>query len=398
MVQRKYAVPAPTGLFPTQIRPERGGMFDIFGPSRYEQRFGQNRPLGGVAAANHQSMRVPFPPKYKQLIQTPGYKPPFAVKPYELPNKVMSVIREDTGVWLDATKGHNGRPGWFEFADPSKPLSRSYTENLSIDINDRIHRWTNKMISVGFFDIGTRPNQGAYLTQDSYGNVANMELFPLWLGDTGVPVSKMDDSFMRQQYLLYRKANNDAWGFIRDVGLPCILMVVPGVAPTPAMTKPSPAPEYYKSNNPYYPKESQVIKTASPNTAVPPENPTAYSTAFEMKLQPADLGRSRSVQFNRANAALDESLGADADFATSMDSLIPGVKNSVSSVGGRATPSGWTWEHASTSTASGEKGVMRLVPEGQHTPGSPWWRVLHPDAGAAGGYSEWAIPNGAPKN
>jgi len=44
------------------------------------------------------------------------------------------------------------------------------------------------------------------------------------------------------------------------------------------------------------------------------------------------------------------------------------------------------------------KGIIRLVPTAQHTPGSPWWRVLHPDAGAAGGYSEWAIPRGAPKN
>lgn len=67
-------------------------------------------------------------------------------------------------------------------------------------------------------------------------------------------------------------------------------------------------------------------------------------------------------------------------------------------VGGRATPSGWIWEHASSSTAFGEQGVMRLVPEAQRTPGSDWWRVLHPDPGAAGGYSEWAIPNGAPKN
>ncbi|MGX9457027.1 HNH endonuclease [Photobacterium damselae subsp. damselae] len=71
---------------------------------------------------------------------------------------------------------------------------------------------------------------------------------------------------------------------------------------------------------------------------------------------------------------------------------------SVSSIGGRAKPAGWTWEHASTSTAFGEQGIMRLVPTSQHTPGSDFWRVLHPDKGASGGYSEWAIPNGAPKN
>ncbi len=71
---------------------------------------------------------------------------------------------------------------------------------------------------------------------------------------------------------------------------------------------------------------------------------------------------------------------------------------SVSSIGGRAKPADWTWEHASTSTAFGEQGIMRLVPTSQHTPGSDFWRVLHPDKGASGGYSEWAIPNSAPKN
>ncbi len=130
----------------------------------------------------------------------------------------------------------------------------------------------------------------------------------------------------------------------------------------------------------------------------PPENPSAYSVAFETKLDPADFGKSRDVHFNRSNAALDNALKTDPAFANAMDDLIPNVQSSVSSVGGRATPPGWTWEHASSSTAFGQEGVMRLVPSTQHTPGSPWWRILHPDAGAAGGYSEWAIPRGAPKN
>ncbi|MEC4594390.1 hypothetical protein VPG91_25565 [Nitrospirillum amazonense] len=135
-----------------------------------------------------------------------------------------------------------------------------------------------------------------------------------------------------------------------------------------------------------------------PKAPVYPEKPTAYSVAYEMKLDPSDFGKSRSVQFNRANAALDNALKSDPEFAGQMEELIPGVQKSVSSVGGRATPKDWVWEHASTSTASGQQGVMRLVPDFQHTPGSPWWRVLHPDPGASGGYSEWAIPNGAPKN
>ena len=126
--------------------------------------------------------------------------------------------------------------------------------------------------------------------------------------------------------------------------------------------------------------------------------PPAYSVAFEMKLESSVFGRRRSIHFNRANAALDDALQGDAQFAKMMEDLIPGVQASVSSVGGRAKPAGWTWEHASTSTAFGEQGIMRLVPTNQHTPGSDFWRVLHPDKGASGGYSEWAIPNGAPKN
>jgi filamentous hemagglutinin len=104
------------------------------------------------------------------------------------------------------------------------------------------------------------------------------------------------------------------------------------------------------------------------------------------------------VHFNRANAALDGALTADQDFAAMMDELIPGVHDAVGRSGGRQTPNAWTWEHASSTTANGRLGVMRLVPSDQHTPGSPWWRVLHPDPGAAGGYAEWAIPNGAKPN
>lgn len=81
-------------------------------------------------------------------------------------------------------------------------------------------------------------------------------------------------------------------------------------------------------------------------------NPTAYSVAFETKLNPADFGKSRDVHFNRANAALDDALNADAEFGNLMNTLMPNVQSTVSSVGGRATPMGWTWGHASSSTAS----------------------------------------------
>jgi len=134
---------------------------------------------------------------------------------------------------------------------------------------------------------------------------------------------------------------------------------------------------------------------ANPSAAFEPK---AYSVAFEMKLLDEDLGRGRKIHFNRANAALDNAMKADPDFAKMMNDLIPGVGDAVSSVGTRTKPADWTWEHASSSAAFGQKGIMRLVPSEQHTPGSSWWRVIHSDFGAAGGYAEWAIPAGAPRN
>jgi len=57
--------------------------------------------------------------------------------------------------------------------------------------------------------------------------------------------------------------------------------------------------------------------------------------------------------------------------------------------------SGYVWHHATIDQA-GEPGHLDLVPKVQHTEGSPEWDHLHP--GGKGGYSEWAIPAGAPKN
>ena len=121
-----------------------------------------------------------------------------------------------------------------------------------------------------------------------------------------------------------------------------------------------------------------------------------YSVASETQLDSSVLGRSRSVHFNRANQALDEAMAADPAFASQMDSMIPGVQDSVGAAGGRQTPDGWTWHHAPSANTGGETGVMQLVPKAQHTPGSAFWPTLHPNG--VGGYSEWAIPAGAPKN
>lgn len=119
--------------------------------------------------------------------------------------------------------------------------------------------------------------------------------------------------------------------------------------------------------------------------------PRFYTVAFEVELDKDDWVNSRSVHFNRANAALADAL-ADPEFAEFMEGQSSGVTDRVARTGGRKNPKGWVWEHASSSTAQGRKGVMRLVPKEQHTPGSRWWRILHPDKGARGGFAEWGNP------
>jgi hypothetical protein len=64
----------------------------------------------------------------------------------------------------------------------------------------------------------------------------------------------------------------------------------------------------------------------------------------------------------------------------------------------RTDQCGWVWQHATIEQAYGRAGVLQLVPKFQHTSGSLWWRLLHPLAYGGGGYSEWAIPAGAPPN
>lgn len=139
---------------------------------------------------------------------------------------------------------------------------------------------------------------------------------------------------------------------------------------------------------------SAISGDATPTVVAP--GGQHYSVAFEMQLDPADYGQRRKVHFNRANEALDDAIRADPAFAAQMEGLIPGVSKQVSSVGGRANPLDWIWHHAESSTTGGRLGIMQLVPKQQHAPGSIFQGALHPNG--AGGYAEWAIPNGAPKN
>jgi hypothetical protein len=116
--------------------------------------------------------------------------------------------------------------------------------------------------------------------------------------------------------------------------------------------------------------------------------PRAYSVAFQMQLDSTELGLARRAHFNIANDALQ----AEREANPALAELVPAPE------GSGLPPAGWTWQHATIDQGGGNAGVMQLVPRSQHTPGSPFWSLLHPLPGGAGGYSEWAIPAGAPPN
>ncbi|NUP07717.1 MAG: toxin [Polyangiaceae bacterium] len=144
---------------------------------------------------------------------------------------------------------------------------------------------------------------------------------------------------------------------------------------------------------------ANIVMFAMPpeDAALAPANPTAYSVAISVKLDKADWGTSRDVHFNRANAALHAAM-QDPVLGPVLEELIPGAADATSSVGGRATPPGWIWQHATIEQGHDEAGWLHLVPDWQHTPGSAFWKVLHPLKYGGGGYSEWAIPAGAKRN
>ena len=116
--------------------------------------------------------------------------------------------------------------------------------------------------------------------------------------------------------------------------------------------------------------------------------PGAYSVAFETVLAESQLGLSRARHFAIANEALADARAASSELAE----IVPAPA-------GRASPpTGWVWQHATIEQGAGRSGVMQLVPKIQHTGGSLFWRLLHPLPNGGGGYSQWAIPAGAPPN
>ena len=114
--------------------------------------------------------------------------------------------------------------------------------------------------------------------------------------------------------------------------------------------------------------------------------PSAYSVAFEMQLAPEEFGLRQAQHFQIANEALQ----AEQEVNPALADLVPAPQ------GWGRPPAGWTWQHATIDQGGGNAGVMQLVPRSQHTPGSPFWSLLHPLPGGAGGYAQWAMPAGAP--
>jgi len=114
--------------------------------------------------------------------------------------------------------------------------------------------------------------------------------------------------------------------------------------------------------------------------------PGAYSVAFEMQLGRTQLGLRGERHFEIAN----EALRAERAVNPALAEIAP-APHAV----GRP-PSGWSWHHATIEQGRGEMGIMQLVPDYQHQPGSPWRPLLHHLPRGAGGYIQWAVPNGAP--
>jgi RHS repeat-associated protein len=102
--------------------------------------------------------------------------------------------------------------------------------------------------------------------------------------------------------------------------------------------------------------------------------PSAHSVVFETTVAKSGAG-TREAHKAVANRDLAAAM-SDREFAQMLSSM--GVKLTS----GSATPTGFIWHHA-----PGRPGVMQLVPEAQHTPGSAFWDVLHP--GGSGGFAQW---------
>ena len=112
--------------------------------------------------------------------------------------------------------------------------------------------------------------------------------------------------------------------------------------------------------------------------------PRAYSVAFEARLTERGVG-TYGAHFAEANEQLLRSM-ADSELAAALrQTLGANFEGSILSPSGRVlgtSPAGWTWHHVVD-----QPGVLQLVPQAQHAPGSAWQTLLHP--GGEGGMAIW---------
>ncbi|MBI3771674.1 MAG: VCBS repeat-containing protein [Gammaproteobacteria bacterium] len=108
----------------------------------------------------------------------------------------------------------------------------------------------------------------------------------------------------------------------------------------------------------------------------------AYSTLFETELKTSSYPRvSRQRHFQESNENLLRQMEGDSEFASMMQNSGVNLSRTSTGLAPRKPPENFTWHHEQ------ESGVMRLVPKEQHTPGSSFWNVLHPEG--KGGWSIW---------
>jgi len=119
--------------------------------------------------------------------------------------------------------------------------------------------------------------------------------------------------------------------------------------------------------------------------------PRGYTVAYQMRMAQSSWGAIRETHRRIARQALLRDMNKDASFANAIESCMPGARKALES---GKNPAEWVWHHALKSQADGLEGVMQLVPSAQHIKSSSWWNVFHPNG--YGGYSEWAMPLGAP--
>jgi hypothetical protein len=110
--------------------------------------------------------------------------------------------------------------------------------------------------------------------------------------------------------------------------------------------------------------------------------PNQYSVAFKSSLA-TNLypGKGYYSHFKAANTALADAMASDAAFAKSMSMLGISVPRSATGTIIGKSPSNWVWHHDI------DAGVMQLVPGSQHSTGSLYWYILHPNG--RGGMSDW---------